>query len=102
LFGEIGAVNTEAYSESHSTLLSVMACSGIVGLISYLNVFYYSCKHMILSVFNSAERRLYFPVATFYFALAWLNPIDFSFECSWMIFFVIPLIYVMIFNKAKY
>lgn len=101
LYGEPGVVNTEAYSESHSTLLSVMASSGIIGLISYLGVFYYSGKRMFLSVFDSVSKKLYVPVATFYFALAWLNPIDFSFECSWMIFFVIPLIYVVSYNPNK-
>ena len=102
IYGYSGFDNLDAYESAHSTILSVMVASGIIGLISYLGMFYSVIKRTIVNCFTSKkEKRLYYPVVLFYLSFAFLNPIDFTFECSWIIFFVIPLLYYMVFNKVK-
>ena len=94
LWGTAGAVNMEEYYASHSTILGTMAATGLIGIMCYFLVFFFSCKHVISNIFvNIREKKLYYPVLIFYFLFAWLNPIEYAFECGWMIFFVIPLTY---------
>lgn len=102
IYGYSGFASLDAYGSAHSTILSVMVASGIIGLISYLGMFYSVIKRTVTICFISdKEKRLYYPVVLFYLSFAFLNPIDFSFECSWIIFFVIPLLIYMVFNKVK-
>ena len=102
LWGYSGAVNTHEFLNAHSTIISVLAATGLIGFISYIAVFYTVIKSVIAQCFISvAEKRFYYPVILFYLSFAFLNPIDFSFECSWVIFFVIPLLYIMVFSSAR-
>jgi len=102
IFGYNGFINLDAYKSAHSTIISVMAASGIIGLFSYLAMFYSVIRRILTCCFSlKEEKRLYYPVILFYLSFAFLNPIDFTFECSWIIFFVIPLLYYVVFNKVK-
>lgn len=102
LWGYSGAAHLDEYAEAHSSFMAVLASTGIIGVVSFFYLFYSSCRRMLLNVFvNKNERKLYYPVIIFYFLFAWLNPIEYAFECGWMIFFVIPLIYAITFKKAN-
>ena len=102
VWGCSGVVFNEVFYSAHSTMIAVLAATGLIGFISYISAFYSAIKKVLSECFISvAEKRLYYPVVLFYLSFAFLNPIDFSFECSWVIFFVIPLLYIMVFSQAR-
>lgn len=102
IWGYSGATNLEEFNESHSTFIGNMALTGIIGVTSFFLLFYSSIKHMISIVFaNITEKKLYIPILFFYFLFAWLNPIEYAFECAWMIFFVVPLMFEFLINKYR-
>lgn len=91
----------EAYIAAHSTILSVMASTGLIGIISYFMLFFNCIKRLMLNCFFDMEKRIILPVFIYFFAFSFLNPIDYSFECSWIIFFMIPLMYKYFLNTSS-
>lgn len=101
VWGCPGFEQKEAYFASHSTILGVLASTGLIGIASYFFCLYYSIKHLMVNCLLDMERRIILPVFIYYLAFSFLNPVEYSFECSWIIFFVIPLLYIF-FYKNNY
>lgn len=102
IWGYSGAVNLEEYSEAHSSIMSVMASTGLIGIVSFFMLFYSSCKRLLAGIPQRInDSKFYYPILIYYFLFALLNPVEYAFECAWMIFFVVPLLFVFLINKIK-
>lgn len=102
LFGVSNVINIEEYNNAHSEIIGVMAATGIVGIISYMSSFIVAVKYAINNCFISkVDKILYYPVIAFYLAFAFLNPISYAFECPWVIFLIIPLLFVAVRNSIR-
>ena len=89
----------EAYNRAHSTIFTVLIASGLIGFISYISLFISALSRSIKTCLSNRAKELYIPVVLFYLAFAFLNPIDYTFDCSWVIFYVVPLLLVMVVNE---
>lgn len=98
-WGYNGFASAETYDTAHSTILSVMTASGLIGIVSYFSFFHHVVKRMMGCLFNKRNYNYYYPVILFYICFAVLNPIDYSFDCSWVIFMIIPLFIFMTLNR---
>lgn len=87
------STNQEAIGLAHSTIISILALTGLIGLISYLATFFNVIKYQVSKIFADSTKTAYFTVLAFYAFFAVLNPIDYTFETSWVIFFIVPIIF---------
>lgn len=98
IIGMPGFSSMEAYNRSHSTVFGVLISSGVVGFISYISLYISALRRSIKTCLSNRAKELYMPVVLFYLAFAFLNPIDYVFDCPWVIFYVVPLLLVLVVN----
>ena len=76
---------------SHSTLLSVMACTGLIGLSSYYFTFSSSVRILLKKAYINQD--FYNPIIFYLILFSVFNPITGSLEAMWCYFVIIPLLY---------
>lgn len=87
------------YTHSHTSVLSYLIATGLIGTISYLYALW-NINRPILHLFNKKELfHVVMPFIGYYFILAFYNPVEAP-EISWGIFCVFPLITLLI-NKKE-
>lgn len=91
--------NSITYGASHSTLLSVLCATGLIGLLSYVKSFYEAIKIEWLSLCPWVNKSLFFSVVAYFAFFAFFNPADYSLEASWMVFVTVPLMNKLLNNK---
>lgn len=95
------SANREPIGLAHSTIISILALTGLIGLTSYLATFYNVIKYQVHKVFANSTKIAYYTVLAFYVFFALLNPIDYTFETSWIVFFIVPIIFnYFVVNKS--
>ncbi len=77
---------------SHSYVFGLMASCGIIGLFSYLIMFFQTSKHMLYQLKEKEIDTYIFKIACLYcFILSIFNPIGTSFEIALILYFFIPV-----------
>lgn len=77
---------------SHSTILSVMACTGLIGLFSFYFTFRSCIKYMMKK--GCINQTFYNPVIFYLVLFSVFNPITGSLEAMWCFFVIIPLMFI--------
>lgn len=81
-----------AFDRAHSTILSIMCSTGLLGLFSYFSTYIRIAKYQANNLFDKKERTLYFSCIAYYFFFSFFNPTDNVFELSWTLFITVPLL----------
>ena len=97
----VGAANSAAASNAHSTILGAMASSGILGGISICFGMYSCCRETIGNLIQADRKSMVYYICIFLFVmLLFVNPIHYAYEISIVMFLYIPLT-LMIFSPNK-
>lgn len=84
--------SSESGDNAHSYVLGLLSNCGLLGICSYLTIFFYTMKHMENSLIHSKKDTFLFRCACWYsFILSIVNPIGTSFEITILLYFLIPV-----------
>lgn len=95
----IGGYNVS--NKNHSTIIGVLERNGLVGLFSYVFLFYKSWKLLKNKLHSVGSNQLLLNVVCIYlFVLSFFNPIGYIFELTMVAFFVTPLWIVLLESRG--
>lgn len=78
------------YTHSHSSLLSILLATGIIGLFFYYKSLYKAYKYLIIWFSDKCKRTIFLPIIIYFMLLSYYNS-SMAIELYWCMFLIIPL-----------
>lgn len=89
---DVTGINYNTYNASHSTVLSLLSSTGLLGLLFYFLSFYYIFFYIMRLIGKESLNKFFIPLMVYFFLISLINPTFELFELYIILFLFAPIV----------